>query len=172
MICCNLYYVYIWYIYITIGFSFISFQKYYTTFSQVLLLYISFHYVDNSMYTFILYLVFISDVCVQRCYFGSEHDKGEADGETGVIAHAVDPMISSSRLTVRNAKDYADFCKEHLQREEPCFKRHFFLVGPTDIDHNRWVTIDKVFMFSIIMLVSIMYSLLFLISFAFQNVSI
>ena len=82
-------------------------------------------------------MVFVSDVSVQRCYYGSEHGKGEADGETGVITQAVDRMVASNRLTVRNAEDYSNFCTNHLQRDEATFKRQFFLVGPKDIDHNR-----------------------------------
>ena len=47
-------------------------------------------------------MVFISDVSAQRWYYGSEHGKGEANGETGVITQAVDRMVASNRLTVRN----------------------------------------------------------------------
>ena len=41
---------------------------------------------------------------MQRVYFSSEHGKGEADGETGVITQAVKRKIASGHLNLRDAK--------------------------------------------------------------------
>ena len=44
----------------------------------------------------------------QRCFFGSEHGKGESDGETGVMSQAIRRAVYSGQ-NFKDAKDIADF---------------------------------------------------------------
>ena len=89
---------------------------------------------------------FINDIIlflgkrVQRSFFGSEHGKGEADGETGVITQAVDRAVAADIVNIRHAQDYFEFCKDSaLAKDTPEFKREFFLVGNKEIDHKRYL---------------------------------
>ena len=50
----------------------------------------------------------LSGLPTQRNYFGSDHGKGEADGETGLFAQAVRRAISSGH-DFENAGDYVSF---------------------------------------------------------------
>ena len=82
---------------------------------------------------------------IQLVYFGSEHGKGEADGETGVISQCIDRHVSSGNVNIRNASDYFDICRSELTRTSESspdstmgiFRREFFLVAAADINHNR-----------------------------------
>ncbi|KAK3737723.1 hypothetical protein RRG08_017297 [Elysia crispata] len=74
---------------------------------------------------------------IQRVFFGSEHGKGEANGETGVINRAVDRAVSSGRLTVRNAEDLHTWCSKELTRTEQPSLRDFFLVPREEIIRDR-----------------------------------
>ncbi|GFS13191.1 (S)-beta-bisabolene synthase [Elysia marginata] len=74
---------------------------------------------------------------IQRVFFGSEHGKGEADGETGVINCAVDRAVSSGRLTVRNASDLYSWCSEKLTKSDASSLRDFFLVPKEKIVRDR-----------------------------------
>ena len=83
---------------------------------------------------------------MQRLYYGSEHGKGEADGETGIISQQVMRHITANPdFHIRDANDYYNFCLQHLNREisntpEKQSLRDFILVGREDIDHNRQET--------------------------------
>ena len=66
---------------------------------------------------------------VHRVYFGSEHGKGEADGETGVISKSVKSEILCRKSTVTDAASFMKVC-DKLQKDEPLSKRAFVLVEP------------------------------------------
>ncbi|XP_005092203.1 uncharacterized protein LOC101850189 [Aplysia californica] len=74
---------------------------------------------------------------IQRIFFGSEHGKGEADGETGVINQAVDRAVTSGKLTVKDAGDLFAWCNRELVRSLDGFRREFFLVGKNEILRDR-----------------------------------
>ncbi len=77
---------------------------------------------------------------VQRIFFGSEHGKGEADGETGVIGQAVDRAVAAGTLSVRNASDLYSFCRSGeltKMTTDSTFRRDFILVGAEDIQRDR-----------------------------------
>ena len=57
------------------------------------------------------------DTKVQRNYFGSEHGKGEADGETGRFSQAITRARASGQ-NFRHAADYVEFGKTHYVRFE------------------------------------------------------
>ena len=81
----------------------------------------------HATYSFCCYF-FLKGKRIQRVFFGSEHGKGEADGETGVIDRAVDRAVSSDRLTVRNTDDLHTWCNKELTRRDHPSLRDFFLV--------------------------------------------
>lgn len=47
----------------------------------------------------------LSGLSVERIYFGSEHGKGEADGETGVLSQMLNQAVHGGEAIIRNAKD-------------------------------------------------------------------
>ena len=53
---------------------------------------------------------------IQLICFGAEHEKGEADGETGVISKAIDAAVLYRQLVVRDANDFYAWCVEHLTK--------------------------------------------------------
>ena len=89
------------------------------------------------MHSFLWLFFFLKGKRIQRVFFGSEHGKGEADGETGVINRAVDRAVSSGRLTVRNAEDLHTWCSKELTRTEQPSLRDFFLVPREEIIRDR-----------------------------------
>ena len=62
---------------------------------------------------------------MQRIYFGSEHGKGEADDETGLISKSLDTAVLRGRLLIRNAEDLFKWSVDHLSKDEPRSKRIF-----------------------------------------------
>ena len=52
------------------------------------------------------------EVPTQRCYYGSEHGKGEADGETGVMSQALKRATYEGQ-NFRNAEDMATYLTEN-----------------------------------------------------------
>lgn len=54
---------------------------------------------------------------INRNFFGSEHGKGESDGETGVLNRAVDRAIVGGQVIIRNAKEMYNWCDENLALE-------------------------------------------------------
>ncbi|XP_057679842.1 uncharacterized protein LOC130908437 [Corythoichthys intestinalis] len=47
----------------------------------------------------------------QRCYFGSDHGKGESDGETGFLSQVLRRAVYTGKI-FRNAKDMVDYLSE------------------------------------------------------------
>ena len=56
---------------------------------------------------------FISDAGIPtiRIYFGARHGKGPADGAVGHNKSAAKRAVKARQVVVKNAKDFADFCK-------------------------------------------------------------
>ncbi|GFO06624.1 (S)-beta-bisabolene synthase [Plakobranchus ocellatus] len=77
---------------------------------------------------------------VQRCFFGSEHGKGEADGETGVLSQALGRAVASGRTDVKNASTMFAWCQQEMSRSSDTFTREFFLVKVDEIVRNRPAT--------------------------------
>ena len=79
---------------------------------------------------------FISDAGIPtiRMYFGARHGKGPADGAVDCIKLAAKRAVKARQVVIKNAKDFADFCKskfahntydEQLQQH---FIQEFFLI--------------------------------------------
>lgn len=81
-------------------------------------------------------LSLLSGCPVQRLYFGSEHGKGEADGETGVFSQAMERAVRGG-LCLKNAADLFAWCNKALLKDDPHFKRSFVLVGSREIVRER-----------------------------------
>ena len=80
---------------------------------------------------------------VERIYYGSEHGKGEADGETGAISQALERAVLCRTVSIRNAADLYKWAAENLAKDERLSKRTFFFVGPNDIKRGREQTAIK-----------------------------
>lgn len=74
---------------------------------------------------------------INRNFFGSEHGKGESDGETGVLNRAVDRAIVGGQVIIRNAKEMYNWCDENLAVDEPYNKRQFVFVSSEDMNRDR-----------------------------------
>ena len=78
-----------------------------------------------------------SDVPMERNYYGSEHGKGEGDGEVGCINKSVDYAILGRQVIINNAQDLYTWCKDSpLCLDNPTSKRRFFYVGENEIDRK------------------------------------
>lgn len=51
---------------------------------------------------------------VERHYFESYHGKSAADGLSAVVKHSVTHAVTHRKALVRNAKEFFNYCKEHL----------------------------------------------------------
>ncbi|KAJ8049262.1 hypothetical protein HOLleu_01941 [Holothuria leucospilota] len=79
----------------------------------------------------------LSIYATERNYYGSEHGKGEGNGETGVINRAIDRAILGRQVIVRNVQELYQWCSEHLSTETEFSKRKFFHVKLGDVSRNR-----------------------------------
>ena len=73
----------------------------------------------------------------ERNYYGSEHGKGEGDGEIGVVNRAVDRAILGRKLVINSAKDMWEWCCENVASDEPFSKRTFVYVAKNEIERQR-----------------------------------
>ena len=64
---------------------------------------------------------------VEWNFFGSEHGKGEADGEVGIVNKTLDNAIIGTGVVLNNAAEVVDWCEENISFDEPGSKRHFQL---------------------------------------------
>ncbi|GFO46529.1 Armadillo repeat-containing protein 5-like isoform x2 [Plakobranchus ocellatus] len=81
-------------------------------------------------------LILMSGMRVQRAFFGSEHGKGEADGETGVLSQAMDRAVRSG-TNISSARDLYQWATSTLSKAEGLHRRTFFYVPQEDINRNR-----------------------------------
>ena len=81
-----------------------------------------------------------ADIEINRNYFGSEHGKGDCDGETGVFNRAVDRAIIGKKVVINDAQDLFTYAKSNLELDETFTKRKFFLVENGDISRDRLET--------------------------------
>ena len=72
-----------------------------------------------------------------RCWFGSEHGKGESDGETGIINRELDNAICGRRVIINSAKDAFDYCNGNFTLDKEFSKREFIYVNEGDINRDR-----------------------------------
>ena len=69
-------------------------------------------------------------VDVQRNFFGSEHGKGESDGETGKISRQLSDAVKSQGANLHNASDMCNFLIDNNKDKEVCI---FALVIEDDL---------------------------------------
>ncbi|XP_035826612.1 uncharacterized protein LOC118477950 [Aplysia californica] len=72
---------------------------------------------------------------VERVYYGSEHGKGEADGETGVLSQQVRKAVLGGQVNIRHANDLFKWASENLSVKKEFSARTFFLIS--DISRDR-----------------------------------
>ncbi|KAJ8300925.1 hypothetical protein KUTeg_022444 [Tegillarca granosa] len=77
-----------------------------------------------------------SEMHINRNYFGSEHGKGECDGEGGTVKSAVDRAIGGRKVVIRSAEMYL-YCKENISLDTPGSKRSFAYVTKNEIERDR-----------------------------------
>ncbi|XP_038055143.1 uncharacterized protein LOC119727354 [Patiria miniata] len=73
----------------------------------------------------------------ERNYFGSEHGKGEGDGEIGVVNRAVDQAILGRKVVINSAKDMWGWCCANLASDSMYSKRSFVYVAKDEISRER-----------------------------------
>ena len=72
-----------------------------------------------------------------RSWFGSEHGKGESDGETGIINRELDNAICAKRVIINNANDAHTYCNKNFRLNSELSKREFIYVNEGDIIRDR-----------------------------------
>ena len=79
-------------------------------------------------------LSLITDVKIDWNFYGSDHGRGEADGELGTLNQSLDKAILGHKVIISNAEDITTWCNksENLHLEEPGSKRHFHLIKHID----------------------------------------
>ena len=82
---------------------------------------------------------------IERCYYGSEHGKGEGDGEIGCLNRSVDLDILGRRVIINNAEDLYKWCSgpNGLVLNAETSKRSFLLVTKGEIVRDRPKTFVK-----------------------------
>ena len=78
-----------------------------------------------------------------RNFYGSEHGKGDCDGEIGVVNRALDRAICSKALVVNDGHDAFKWCQENLISDEDLSKREFLYVKNGEIKRDRPYTKAK-----------------------------
>lgn len=73
----------------------------------------------------------------ERNYYGSEHGKGEGDGEIGVINRAIDRAVLGRQVVIRNSQELHDWCSANIASDAEFSKRKFFHVKVGDVARNR-----------------------------------
>ena len=71
---------------------------------------------------------------VERVYYGSEHGKGEADGETGIFSQQLRRAVLGGHVNIRHANDLHAWAVANMAFEEELKARKFFLVGKINRD--------------------------------------
>jgi hypothetical protein len=67
------------------------------------------------------------DTNIEWNYFGSDHGKGEADAEVGVVNRALERAIIGKHIILNDASDVYNWCKDDLAYDAVVSKRHFYL---------------------------------------------
>ena len=80
------------------------------------------------------------DIQNDRNYFGSEHGKGDSDGEAGVLNRSLDQVVIGRKKVFNGAQDIYDYCQENLTLNEIGSKRSYYLVGTGAVTRNRLET--------------------------------
>mgnify|MGYP001554452841 CR=1 FL=1 len=78
----------------------------------------------------------LNNTPINRNYLGSEHGKGEVDGEIGTISRQSDRAVIGSKTVFNNSTEYYNFCKENLSRDTDGFKRSFFYIDKGMLSHG------------------------------------
>jgi hypothetical protein len=80
----------------------------------------------------------LQQVSLEWNYFGSEHGKGEADGEIGVLNRALDLAVKGRKVIINNALEMYNYCcSSDLSYDEPTSKRHFVLAEEIPREKNH-----------------------------------
>lgn len=74
---------------------------------------------------------------VNRNYYGSEHGKGQGDGEIGVLNRALDCAVMGRKLIINTAEDMYSWCGANLTLEDEFSRRHFYFVRSEEIQRDR-----------------------------------
>ena len=75
-------------------------------------------------------------------YYGSEHGKGESDGETSVVKGQAEKAILGRKAVIHTADTMYEFCKENLSLEGEykgthLSRRSFFLIHKGEVNRSR-----------------------------------
>jgi hypothetical protein len=70
-----------------------------------------------------------SKIRKQRIYFGTRHGKGPADGACGRVKRAVDQAVMARQTEAKDAKDFFQFCKNSLEKDNGMFQQHFYWIS-------------------------------------------
>ena len=66
-----------------------------------------------------------ADLCLttgvrfERAYYGSEHGKGEADGETGMLSQMLARAVAGGKVNIRDARDLCMWAKHNMEHSSP-----------------------------------------------------
>ena len=82
----------------------------------------------------------MDSIPIERDYFGSEHGKGEGDGEVGCVNKATEKARLGRQVIINSASDWYQFCLKDLASDKANSKRSFILVGTDDIVRHRPAT--------------------------------
>lgn len=65
------------------------------------------------------YFISMCDIPIVRVYYGSGHAKASADSIFGRIKPRVKQAIVSGKVTIKDAKDWYDYCQENFATKKP-----------------------------------------------------
>ena len=71
-------------------------------------------------------------ISIERNYFGSEHGKGEGDGEIGRVNKATEKARLGRRVIINSVSGWYQFCLKDLASDKANSKRSFILVVTND----------------------------------------
>nr|XP_054762358.1 uncharacterized protein LOC129268919 [Lytechinus pictus] len=81
-----------------------------------------------------------AELPTEHHFFGARHGKGPSDGESAVVKQKASMAVRTSTARIPDALSLYKFAKEELTRNDcPCmpFKREFFFIPLSDINHER-----------------------------------
>ena len=82
-------------------------------------------------------------------YFGARHGKGPADGAVSHIKLAAKRAVKARQVVIKNAKDFADFCKSKFahktydEKLQQHFIQEFFLIEVIERDDSEIVAVTS-----------------------------
>ena len=74
---------------------------------------------------------------ISRNYYGSEHGKGEGDGEIGIIGRALERAVIGRKVIINSAEDMCSWLEDNMTLNEPYNQRHFVFVKVGEVERYR-----------------------------------